>query len=291
MFRQTHPRGFTLIELLVVISIIALLIALLLPALDEARFVSRQLLCKTNLRQVAIGMNTYSVDEDNWYPARGWTYSNGAFAFSPWTEPDANNPRMLAPYLTTAGGDSSSSRALDARFNELMRCPEGELIDSATYPAYYYIFSNQLSGVLDFQGYGWVGGSFPADFGRYGPPQPESNLLRNPDEFMVVQDQNGTYTGWTHSILASDMTMRTGGYTATNHVRGTIELTSINRIYLNYRSNEGTAITNYAFTDGSVRDFSYNPAWPTNDHPDMMTSPTSGIPKDAVMFPKQWLRE
>lgn len=66
--REGFALGFTLIELLVVISIIALLIALLLPALSSARYVARTMVCTTNLRQVAVGVTAYAVDNNNMYP-------------------------------------------------------------------------------------------------------------------------------------------------------------------------------------------------------------------------------
>ncbi|MDH4240949.1 MAG: DUF1559 domain-containing protein [Phycisphaerae bacterium] len=52
--------GFTLIELLVVIAVISLLMAMLLPALDAARRMARRTVCKSNLRQIALGWQSYT---------------------------------------------------------------------------------------------------------------------------------------------------------------------------------------------------------------------------------------
>ncbi|MEX0774661.1 MAG: type II secretion system protein [Phycisphaeraceae bacterium] len=62
MQRLARPRGFTLIELLVVISIIALLIAMLLPALGNARQAARAIQCASNQRQLGLMLETYAND-------------------------------------------------------------------------------------------------------------------------------------------------------------------------------------------------------------------------------------
>ena len=61
-------RAFTLIELLVVISIIALLIALLLPALKKAKEVALQTQCAANLHEMFIGLSAYAMDYDGKFP-------------------------------------------------------------------------------------------------------------------------------------------------------------------------------------------------------------------------------
>lgn len=61
-------RRFTLIELLVVVAIIAVLAAMLLPALGRSRESAKRSVCRGNMRSVALALTMYADDNNDWYP-------------------------------------------------------------------------------------------------------------------------------------------------------------------------------------------------------------------------------
>ena len=99
------PRNaFTLVELLVVISIIALLMGVLLPALTAARKQAQATVCRSNLRQIGIALNFYA-EAWNWFVPRG-TGSSGNTWF-----------QQVMPYL---GG---RQKMVDFKDVKMYRCP------------------------------------------------------------------------------------------------------------------------------------------------------------------------
>ncbi len=77
---EKRKNNFTLIELLVVIAIIAILAAMLLPALSNARNVARSVTCKNNLKQIGTYVQMYADDNKETYPDRaGWGWDRPLF--------------------------------------------------------------------------------------------------------------------------------------------------------------------------------------------------------------------
>lgn len=78
-------KGFTLIELLVVISVVAVLMAILLPVLGRARQQGKAIMCLSNLRQLAIASQVYINNNDGCYPiAYMYKFTDSMFIYYAW---------------------------------------------------------------------------------------------------------------------------------------------------------------------------------------------------------------
>src|SRR5207245_11556606 len=91
-------RAFTLVELLVVIAIIGVLVALLLPAVQQAREAARRMTCTNNLKQIAVALHNHH-DAKNTFPPGGMnTGHNGTTCYTTWTV-------EILPFLSQEGLD------------------------------------------------------------------------------------------------------------------------------------------------------------------------------------------
>jgi len=94
--RKSSFRGFTLVELLVVIGIIAVLISVLLPALNRARAEANKIKCESNMRTILQSVTMYVSENKNTLPSPdwgnyyrwGWLYDSQTRTGNPWQQDD-----------------------------------------------------------------------------------------------------------------------------------------------------------------------------------------------------------
>jgi len=186
---RKRPPGFTLIELLVVIAIIAILAAMILPALAKAKAKGERTYCMNNLRQIGVYMQFYTDENRDYFPAHRNQNVNSA---------DAAISILNWWGTTITGGNSRSNLFYDPAI-------KGKRFDDGT--LWQWAFDCHLVGY----GYnGWFLGHHP-----YGPqdkvvggvlfhadPSFKRTMVKSPSENLVIGDKQpyGSPPAWGSSL-------------------------------------------------------------------------------------------
>jgi prepilin-type N-terminal cleavage/methylation domain-containing protein/prepilin-type processing-associated H-X9-DG protein len=222
---RTSTRGFTLVELLVVIGIIAVLISVLLPAMQKARVAALRTKCMANHRQLMQGMMMYVSSNDGYAPQSAYkdVNSTGGEIWIRW-----HNRPMLGQYINNRQAKSDSPATTDVIY-----CP--------AYTAKYTRTSNGYQNSHDNLGIGYVvrAGSRLAKSDGPGLPKVRFSKVKNSSKVIVLVDVT-TGNLWEKFYVAEPWPANSTGATAAQ---------------IDYRHGKGTVVS---FADGHVEGFTLN---------------------------------
>src|SRR5687768_15270457 len=167
VMRKSHQRAFTLVELLVVIGIIAVLIAILLPALQRARDQANTVYCQSNLRQIYIAIQLYDNQQRGYMMPASRGTGNGAT--NNWWGWEA-----LGQLWGIKASGTTSDREAATRISRMLNCPANARPEpewSPTTSDYYgdYTYNGSLGDFRYYQNAaaGLVDSANPYTFARF----------------------------------------------------------------------------------------------------------------------------
>jgi prepilin-type N-terminal cleavage/methylation domain-containing protein len=199
-----RKKGFTLIELLVVIAIIAILMAILMPALQRVKKQARAIICKNNLSQYGLASRMYLNDFEGDFPySFSWLYDDNGFVGCGWHDASKNiidNPDragQLWPYL---------------KDNEVHMCPDFYSVaqmtgcgncDGRTIPVdpqYSYCMNSYLNGDA------W--NSVPSQYKTSIDKIRNESEVKNPSRVFFFSEENPFSVPELQSSIINDNNLR-----------------------------------------------------------------------------------
>jgi prepilin-type processing-associated H-X9-DG protein/prepilin-type N-terminal cleavage/methylation domain-containing protein len=111
---------FTLIELLVVIAIIAILAAMLLPALKNARDSAKKIVCAGNMKQIGLTFRLYGDDNNDYFPPPH-SYAEDGTTYVRW-------PALLVPYLYPSKNTLTGWNFMSGNLGTIFYCPSNDKV-------------------------------------------------------------------------------------------------------------------------------------------------------------------
>jgi prepilin-type N-terminal cleavage/methylation domain-containing protein/prepilin-type processing-associated H-X9-DG protein len=193
-------RGFTLVELLVVIAILAMMVAMLLPALNKARAQARSVQCMSNLHQLSIGLNMYANDNRSTIAHGSNTFGGNSHTWNFMLDGRAVNNKVYVP--------GPPKNDYNIYSNTVYRCPEMD------YPNMYLPLSAWVQSI-----YGMVDGTDkagdPADISSSGPGFSMEAIrlarVRRSSSYPLLMDSSAFSTLNLQSSAQNDGRYRLGG--------------------------------------------------------------------------------
>jgi prepilin-type N-terminal cleavage/methylation domain-containing protein/prepilin-type processing-associated H-X9-DG protein len=282
--RRTRT-AFTLIELLVVIAIIAILIGLLLPAVQKVREAASRMRCQNNLKQIALAAFSYESARGQFPPAVNLSDSNIQRPPYNWSAPPDPGrwyslPMALFPFFeqdnlrknlvdnTTNPQNTNclGANSIGAQVVKILICPTDSAMPNPPVETYGNLFFGMSS-------YGGCSGSAPThpNGNPYGPASTKDGIFYMNSDIKIRDITDGTSCTLMfgersrRNLQTSSSAMAPGGwawvniYAQEDHTMNTstrMEGIDSHTVDAFGSQHSGGSISNFAFADGSVKSLS-----------------------------------